>query len=525
MDRVLCSAHAHLKWQDAVVNHLPFFSSDHVSLYMQLSPEVKRDPSRRPFRFEAAWLKHDGFKELLQNSWKTDVSTPNALSGLRRTLQKWNREVFGMVQQKKEKLVTDIKAVQDLIELAPTDVMLTKEADLITELDGVLEQEEVLWFQKSREKWIALGDRNTQYFHTSTIIRRRRNMIEMLKNDDDQWVSESQELEGMAIEYYKKLYSMDDVEEEVDNLAPDGFEELTTGELAALNKPFTNLEVENSVRSMGSFKAPGPDGYKPIFYQDCWSVVGESVTKFVLNFFETGQLPPKTNDALLVLIAKVSKPERMSQFRPISLCNVLFKIITKIMVIRLKKLMPKLIGPTQSSFIPGRLSVDNIVVVQEAVHSMRRKKGRKGWMLLKLDLEKPYDRVRWDFLEDTLKAARLPGAWVQWIMQCVTGPSMSVLWNGEKTDGFAPRRGLRQGDPLSPYLFVMCLERLCHQIDRAVGAKRWKPIRMSCGGPMLSHICFADDLILFAEASVAQIRVIRGILEAFCKSSGQKVSL
>ena len=225
---------------------------------------------------------------------------------------------------------------------------------------------------------------------------------------------------------------MDDVEEEVDRLAPEGFEVLTTGELADLNKPFTNLEVEYSVRSMGSFKAPSPDGYQPIFYQDCWAVVGESVTKFVLHFFETGQLPPKTNDALLVLIAKVSKPERMSQFRPISLCDVLFKIITKIMVIRLKKLMPKLIGPTQSSIILGRLSADNIVVVQEAVHSMRRKKGRKGWMLLKLDLEKAYDRVRWDFLEDMLKAARLPGALVHWIMQCVTGPSMSVLWNGEK---------------------------------------------------------------------------------------------
>ena len=88
------------------------------------------------------------------------------------------------------------------------------------------------------------------------------------------------------------------------------------------------------------------------------------------------------------------------------------------MVIRLKKLMPKLIGPTQSNIILGRLSADNIVVVQEAVHSMRRKKGRKGWMLLKLDVEKAYDRVRWDFLEDMLKAARLPGALVHWIMQC-----------------------------------------------------------------------------------------------------------
>lgn len=81
------------------------------------------------------------------------------------------------------------------------------------------------------------------------------------------------------------------------------------------------------------------------------------------------------------------------------------------------------------------------------------------------------------------------------------------------------------GDPLSPYLFVLCLERLCHQIDLAVGSKEWKQISLSCGGPSLSHICFADDLILFAEASVAQIRVIRRVLEKFCLASGQKVSL
>ncbi|CAA7024106.1 unnamed protein product [Microthlaspi erraticum] len=195
------------------------------------------------------------------------------------------------------------------------------------------------------------------------------------------------------------------------------------------------------------------------------------------------------------------------------------------MVERLKAVISKLIGPAQASFIPGRLSTDNIVLVQEAVHSMRRKKGPQGWMLLKLDLEKAYDRIRWDFLENTLVAAGLSEKWVRWIMSCVSGPVMNLLWNGEKTEGFSPSRGLRQGDPISPYLFVLCMERLCHMIERSVASKDWKPISLSRGGPKLSHICFADDLILFAEVSVAQVRVLRKVLESFCRASGQKVSL
>ena len=120
---------------------------------------------------------------------------------------------------------------------------------------------------------------------------------------------------------------------------------------------------------------------------------------------------------------------------------MLFKIITKTMVERLKPLMTNLIGPAQASFIPGRVSTDNIVLVQEAVHSMRRKKGVKGWMLLKLDLEKAYDRIRWDYLEDTLISAGFPEVWVRWIMCCVSGPEMSLLWNGERTDSFKPLQG------------------------------------------------------------------------------------
>ncbi|KAG7558925.1 Ribonuclease H-like superfamily [Arabidopsis thaliana x Arabidopsis arenosa] len=525
LDRVFGCAQARLKWQEAVVSHLPFLSSDHVPLFIQLAPEMRCDPRRRPFRFEAAWLSHESFKELLTNSWNPNVSTPQALEGLQRTLRKWNKEVFGDIHLRKEKLLGDIKVIQDRLVDIQTDELLAEEEQLLKNLDLLLEQEETLWFQKSREKAIALGDRNTSFFHTSTVIRRRRNKIEMLKDGEGRWVSDKEELEKLAVEYYLKLYSLEEISPERALLPREGFYEMTREEKLYLAKPFTEFEVVAAVKSMGKFKAPGPDGYQPVFYQKCWDTVGSLVIRFVLEFFESGILPQAANDALIVLLAKVAKPERITQYRPVSLCNVLFKVITKMMVIRMKSVISKLIGPAQASFIPGRLSIDNIVVVQEAVHSMRRKKGRKGWMLLKLDLEKAYDRIRWDFLEETLEVAGFSTEWVSRIMACVSKPAMSLLFNGEKTDSFIPARGLRQGDPLSPYLFVLCLERLCHQIEAAVDRREWKPITVSRGGPKLSHICFADDLILFAEASVAHVRVVRSVLETFCKASGQKVSL
>jgi len=520
LDRVFCCAHARLKWHEAVVSHLPFFSSDHAPLYLQLALNQTMDPRRRLFCFKAAWLSHECFKEMVQISWDLNLTTPVALQKLQGKLRIWNKEVFGAINTRKEKTVRQLKEVQDLLDVTQSDALLMKEEQLFKEFDTILEQEETIWFQKSREKFISLGDRNTTFFHTSTIIRRRRNRIESLKDDEDKWISDKEELERLAVAYYTRLYPLVDVSEVRERLPTGGFTGLSTFEKEQLDKPFTLEEVVVAVKSMGRFKAPGPDGFQPVFYQECWEIVGSSVTRFVLDFFESGILPQSTNDALLVLIPKVLKPEKITQFRPISLCNVLFKVITKMMVIRLKSVISKLIGPAQASFIPGRLSIDNIVVVQEAVHSMRRKKGRKGWMLLKLDLEKAYDRIRWDFLEETLQAAGLSSGWTRRIMECVANPAMSLLWNGEKTESFKPARGLRQGDPLSPYLFVLCMERLCQLIDFEVGNKNWKPINLSRGGPKISHVCFADDLILFAEASVVQIRVIRRVLERFCLSSG-----
>ena len=287
LDRVLCSAQTRVRWQEAEVAHLPFLASDHAPLYVQLEPEQKGNPRRRPFRFEAAWLKHDGFKELLSASWNREMSTSEALVALKVKLKKWNKEIIGDVNKRKEELLCEIKEVQEALERNPSDALLLREETLHKEFDVVLEQEEVLWYQKSREKWIVLGDRNTNYYHTTTIVRRKRNRIEMLKDDEGHWIDQPEQLDKLAMNYYKRLYSTEDISLDTEKLPMVGFTELTRDELESLNKPFSAVEMEASVRSMGKFKAPGPDGFQPIFYQESWDVVGESVTRCGLEFFRT----------------------------------------------------------------------------------------------------------------------------------------------------------------------------------------------------------------------------------------------
>lgn len=156
---------------------------------------------------------------------------------------------------------------------------------------------------------------------------------------------------------------------------------------------------------------------------------------------------------------------------------------------------------------------------------MRRKQGAKGLMAIKIDFEKAYDRLCWSFIRDTLLQMNLHILMINVIMECVTTTSLKVLWNDEPSQSFKPTRGIRQGDPLSPYLFVMCMERLYQTIEEATVHKKWKPIRASRDGPLLSNLFFADDIILFAEADLEQAAAIHDCLNRFCQVSGQKVSL
>ncbi|KAH9659015.1 reverse transcriptase domain-containing protein [Citrus sinensis] len=230
------------------------------------------------------------------------------------------------------------------------------------------------------------------------------------------------------------------------------------------------------------------------------------------------------NRTLLVLIPKVDHPTSLKMFQPISLCTVLYKTMTKIIANRLQALLPDLISPQQTSFVPGRHITENIVIAQEVIHTMKKNVVGKRMMAVKVDLEKAYDRLRWCFIQETLKEVGLLERFIHLIMEYLSTAQMNVLWNGEMTEDFRPGRGIRQGDPLSPYIFVLCIERLSHGIIQAVNQGRWKPIRLTRIGTPLSHLFFADDLLLFLEANYAQVDVLNDVVENFCRSSGAKVS-
>lgn len=330
-------------------------------------------------------------------------------------------------------------------------------------------------------------------------------------------------MKQICLDHFTSIFTKDVCEVDADNFIAN-FPRINAVVWDLINSEFSPEEVKKAVQDMAPLKAPGPDGLHALFYQKEWSVVGESMVNQVNNFMQTGRLPSGINDTFVALVPKISNPERANQFRPISLCNVCYKIITKAMTTRIKEVMRSLVGQEQSSFVPERQITDNIIIFQEVMHTFHTKRGNKGLMAIKIDLEKAYDRLSWDFIKDTLHKAGFSNAWVRNIMTCVSTSRLSILWNGEALDWIYPTRSIRQGDAISPYLFVLCIERLCHAINAARDCGRWKGITLDRYGPVLTHLLFADDMILFAEANTEQAEVIKQCLDDFCRASGQKVS-
>lgn len=386
-------------------------------------------------------------------------------------------------------------------------------------------REEKYWAQRSRVKWLTCGDRNSKLFHMTAIQRRQRNKVVKLKSEDDNWIDNPSDIGECFKKFYSDLFEivgLREYEDVLDYVQP-VISEDTNAELIKL---VSFEEIKGAAFGLGALKAPGPDGYSGLFYQHAWQTVGDQVCSLVQSFFQDDLGIDRINHTNLVMIPKVDNPEQVGHFRPISLCNFSYKIISKVISNRMKPIMPNVITENQRAFVHGRQIHDNIFVVHEAFHYLRsRVHGKKYELAVKVDMNKAYDRVEWDFLKDVLLKMGFAVAWVEKILKCISSVSFDLLLSGKFVANFAPRRGLRQGDPLSPYLFILVADVLSIMLNSLANSGDIRGIKLARSCPMLTHCLFADDSVFFLKADVVNCSNFKKCLADYCRALGQLVNL
>ncbi|XP_038695493.1 uncharacterized protein LOC119992773 [Tripterygium wilfordii] len=392
------------------------------------------------------------------------------------------------------------------------------------QISCIQDEEEKIIKHQCKQHWLQDGDKNSKFFHSSMKQRQCSNHIDQVINEDDCLRESDDAIHNAFHEYYTRLFTAGPTQHDLSFLNP-----LTKVVDAGMNeylcRRITKQEVWHAVQSISSHKAPGPDGFSAGFYHSHWDIIGDDVFEAVMDFLETGVMDPEINNTLIALIPKKKDAVRVTEFRPISLCNVSYKIISKVLAIRLGNLLPKIVQGNQSAFIKGRLITENVIVAYEALHTMSfLAKSRTNYMAVKLDMSKAYDRVEWNFLKEVMARLGFSGKWQWWIMRCINSVSYRILINGSTTDIIHPTRGIRQGDPLSPLLFVLCTEALSSNLQRAHEANMFRGVPFGRGRIRVSHLLFADDSLLFCRVKGEDWPCVHDILSAYGQISGQLIN-
>ena len=343
-----------------------------------------------------------------------------------------------------------------------------------------------------------------KYFHYRATKRNVRNLISGLENEFGEWVEEEEQVGELLIQYYSNLFAScnsTQFDQVLNGVEP----RVSSSMNEDLLRPFEASEVQIALKQMDFDIAPGPDRLPPMFYKKFWSKVGHDISKAVLAVLNSGTIPNDLNHTFLTLIPKIHSPRRVTDFKLISLSNVLYKLVAKVLPYRLKPLLPKLISEKQSAFMSKRLITNNILIDHATLHYLKTKRtGKMGYMALKLDISKAYNRVEWVFLEKIMLRMGFNPRWISLISGCIRSVTYSILLNGQPHGLIILERGLRQGDLLSPYLFLLVTEGLHALFTKAEVDGALQGVSICVAGPKISHLLFIDDSLVFCGATIAE---------------------
>ncbi|WMV42285.1 hypothetical protein MTR67_035670 [Solanum verrucosum] len=449
LDRFLISEEWENTFKNIKQSTLQRVISDHCPLILECG-NWERPNSY--FKFENWWLQTENFKEMVKTWWdssnfrgKLDFILASKLKYLKDKLKEWSRTRQGNLGLQKQSILNqlaDLERIQDQRQLTDDESYLR--AVLTVEFEDNAKREEVAWRQRSRALWLKEGDRNTKFFHRTANSHRRYNKIDKI-SVNGVCTQEPAIIKEEILNFYQNIYT--ETERWRPQFIARNDKMISEGDNIMLQSQFTEDEIKDCVMACAGDKAPGPDGYTMAFFITCWEVVKKEVVAAVQNFHDHGIFERSFNATFIALIPKKIGAKELTDFRPISLIGSIYKIISKVLTERLKKVVYNLVDVQQMAFIKGRQIMDAILIANECVEE--RKNSKVPGILCKLDIEKAYDHLHWGFLWKSLENMGFGGKWLKWIEFCTTTVKFSILINGAPSGFFSSERGLRQGDPFT----------------------------------------------------------------------------
>eukprot|EP00253_Pinus_taeda_P025007 PITA_25007 len=511
---------------------MPFLSignesiSDHRPVYIQWRNRLFSQ--HFPFKLDRTFIDDLDFILVVSDAWHASVikSSKNAPSFrermiyVRSKVRIWHTEKRKCDRSALQKIQSDLDHIHSAYDPNSLSFHIRCQiAELSRRKIHLLKMEESSWRLKSRALWLGMGDRNTKFFHKYANHRREINAIWRICDGNGGHFYSQQDITNAALIHFKNQYSrgmgsaIHDILWGIE-LFPTMFDNDIND---SIYQPISEDELHRILKVFSKDKCPSPDGWTIEFFLHFFDLIKHDLIQMIEDSRITGCIHPHTSSTLIALIPKKRDADSFSDYRPISLCNISFKIISKIIAERIKGSLATHLSKDQHAFLKGRNILDAVASTQECIYSMFSR--CIDGVVLKIDLQKAYDCIGWGFIRCLLAKIGLRAEMISWIMACIEGVNYAININGIPSPYFSAERGLRQGCPLAPIIFVLAMNTLSLHINKAVNEQRCIPIRIS-RHITLSQNLFVDDVLLCAMLHRSSWVCLFDILNNFQKATG-----
>jgi hypothetical protein len=498
-------------------------TSDHTPCLISAATKV---PNPSVFRFENYWLEHHQFLDVLQHAWNLPVNqtdkakrTNAKFKNLRRILKAWKVQLPNL-----SKMIQGCKDTILFLDVIEESRDLSLEEwnfrSIISEhLQSLPHLQKIYWKQRGTIKWVKFGDECPRFFHANASVKHNKNSIVVLRDDSGKELYSHEDKAQFIWNSFKNRLGIS----EFSGMNIDLSSILTPSEnLYWLEEEFFREEIDKIIKELPSNKSPGPDGSNGDFFKRCWPIIANDFYELCADFFEGLVCLRSINSSYITLVPKKDCPISIGDFRPISLLNSSIKLLTKLLAERLQQVIIPLVHVNQYGFIRTRTIQDCLAWAFEYIHLC--KSHKKEVVIVKLDFEEDFDKIEHQAIIDILQSKGFGRRWVNWIKEILGSGTSSVLLNGVPGKVFHCRRGVIQGDPLSPLLFVLAADLLQSMVNQAKTHVNLNLPLPSRAGNDFPIVQYADDTLVILEACPGQLLILKDLFASFATATGLKVN-